>query len=188
MKNKLITILSALILSTFIVSCSNSTSPGTKVKEPLSGSKYQSNSKYWRAVGQGSSSMQTTAKSKAILNAKKELAGSIKTRMKVVSDLYLAETSNGEDSDLADKFQSLTREVVNQDIAELREIGNESYKTDDGKYVTYIAYEIKKREMWKFFKKELKLQKKYDAQTIKMMEAMIDGEVKKLEALENEEN
>ena len=186
MKNILKSTLLLAIISLFTFSCSNSSSPGTKVKEPLSGSKYQSNGRYWRSVGNGTSSQQNIAKSKAISDAKKNLAGSIRSRMKVVSDQYLAETSNGEDSDLADKFQSLTREVVNQDIAELREIGNETYKTDEGKYLTYMAYEIKKREMWKFFKKDLKLKKKYDAQTIKLMEAMIDGEVKKLDALESE--
>ncbi len=187
MKNILKPSLLLIIISILIYSCASTTSPGTKIKEPLSGSKYQSNGKFWRAVGNGTSSQQNIAKAKAISDAKKNLAGSVKSRMKVVSDQYLAETSNGEDSDLADKFQSLTREVVNQDIAELREIGNETYKTDEGKYLSYMAYEIKKKEMWKFFKKEIKLQKKYDAQTIKMMEAMIDGEVKKLEALENEE-
>ena len=187
MKNIIKSTLLLAITSLFIYSCSNNSSLGTKVKTPLSGSKYQSNGKYWRAVGQGSSTKQTIAKSKAVSDAKKNLAGSVKTRMKVVSDQYLAETNNGEDSDIADKFQSLAREVVSQDIAELREIGSETYQAEDGQFTTYIAYEIKKKEMWKFFKKELKLQTKYDAQTIKMMEAMVDSEVKKLEALENEE-
>lgn len=136
MKNTIKLSLILILASLIMTSCSDS-SLGSKVKEPMSSSKYQSNGRFWRAVGQGSSSDATIAKSKAMLNAKKNLAGSIKTRMKVVSDQYLAETSNTENSDLADKFQSLAREVVNQDIAELREIGNETY-SKEGKYLSLI--------------------------------------------------
>lgn len=171
-------LISSILL--FTTSCSNSL--GKKVKEPFTSSKYQSNNKWWRASGKGESADQSIAKSKAMLNAKRNLASTINTTIKMVADQYLAETSNTQNSDLADKFQSLVREVTNQEIADLREIGNQTY-INDGKYTTYLAYEIKKKDMWKFFKKELTLQKKYDKQTIKLMEAMIDAEIAKIEAL-----
>jgi hypothetical protein len=176
-----------ILLSLFLFSCGGIT-PGKKVKEPFSGSKYQSNNKYFRATGKGESKSQQIAKSKAMTNAKTNLAGMVRSNMRRVADVYIAETGNGDASDLAEKFQSLSREIVNQDIADLRVIGDETYKNDEGKYTSYVALEAKKKSMYKWLKKLIKLDNKADAATKKEMEKMIDKEIKRLEDLDEEED
>lgn len=188
MKNSNINLsLLTLFVSLFFFSCGN-VSPGKKVNEPFSANKYRSNNKYFRATGKGESKSQQIAKSKAMTNAKTNLAGMVKSNMRRVADAYIAETGNGEGSDLADKFQSLSREIINQDIADLRVIGDESYINDEGKYTSYVALESKKKSMYKWLKKFVELDNSADAVTKQEMEKMIDKEIERLEELEAEES
>jgi hypothetical protein len=157
-----------------------STSPmGTKVKEPFTGNNYESTNRFFRAVGKGDSQDENIAKNKADLQAKKELAQQVSTRMKVVTDQYLAETEVNNNSELNDKFQSLIREVTNTDLADLRKIGEEKYLNDEGKYTVYIAYEINKRDMYQYMKRQAKLDKKLNDAERKSIEEIIDKEIEK---------
>ena len=110
-----------------MVACGSSSPLGDQVKEPFSSSKYESTKRYWRAVGKGSSKDDNIAKSKADLQAKKEIAQQVQTRMKVVSDQYFSDTETLNSEEVNDKFQSLAREVTNTQIADLRKIGEEKY-------------------------------------------------------------
>ncbi len=166
-----------------LASC-QSNNLGNKVKEPFTGNKYESNNRWFRAVGKGSSKKDNIAKSKADLAVKSELAGQIETNIKQVSDQYLDETGLGENSEMTDKFSSLTRQVMNTTIADLRKIGEEKYISEEV-YTVYLAYEIKKTAMFRFMKKQLKLDKKLSKIEINMMEAMLDAEIEKIEALED---
>ena len=167
-----------------LAACSSSNPLGNKVKEPFSGSKYESSSRYFRAKGKGESSDENMAKQKADLNAKKELAQQVETRIKVVSDRFLDETSANGGSDLKDKFISLTREVTNTTIADVRKLGEEKYfNQETGKYSVFIAYEIHKRDMFRFLKKQAKLDAKLNEAERKAIEDMIDEELKEIEAL-----
>ncbi len=157
---------------------------GDKVKEPFSGGKYESNNKWFRAVGKGSSQKDNIAKSKADLAAKTELAGQVETRVKLVADQYLDETGLGDSSEITDKFASLSRQVTNTQIADLRKIGEEKF-VKEGVYTVFLAYEIKKAAMFRFMKKQIKLDKKLSKLEIETMEAMLDAEIKKLEAEKN---
>lgn len=175
----------SLFLSLFLFSCANT--PGKKVKEPFSGSKYQSNNRFFRATGNGDSKNQNIAKGKAMTNAKTNLAGMVRSNMRRVADVYIAETGNGEASDLGEKFESLSREIINQDIADLRVIGDQTYQDKEGKYISYIALEAKKKKMYKWLKKLIKLDNKSNAATKAQMEKIIDKEIQRLEALDTEE-
>jgi hypothetical protein len=186
MRTTLFNLFVAINLSFIVCSCSSL--PGKKVKEPFSSSKYQSNNKYFRATGSGESKNQQIAKSKAMTQAKTNLAGNVKSTMKRVADAYIAETGNANGSDMADKFQSLSREVVNQDIADVRTIGSETYSQNDGTYKTYVALEIKKKGMYKVMKKLAKLDTKSDAKTIEEYQKMLDKEIERLEAIEEGSN
>ena len=167
-----------------LVACSGSNPLGNKVKEPFSGSKYESSSRYFRSKGKGESSDENMAKQKADLNAKKELAQQVETRMKVVTDRFIQETGANGGSDLSDKFISLTREVTNTNIADLRKLGEEKYfNQETGKYSVYIAYEIHKRDMFRYLKKQAKLDAKLSEAERKSIEEMIDEELKEIEAL-----
>lgn len=116
MKNLLILLFSFLLLS-----CGGNPF-GSKVKEPFQGSAYESNNRFWRASGKGQSSQDNIAKGKADIDAKAQLAGQVNTTMKQVADQYLGQTENENAADVADKFQSLVRQVMNTDIADLRKM------------------------------------------------------------------
>jgi hypothetical protein len=181
---KSIQLLFSAIVVTALMSCGKSSPMGEKVKEPFTGSKYESSGRFFRAVGKGDSSDENIAKNKADLQAKKELAQQVETRMKVVTDQYLAENETTSGSEINDKFQSLIREVTNTTIADLRKIDEVKYLTPDGsKYTVYIAYEIHKRDMYRFMKRQAKLDTKLNDAQRKVVEDIIDEELKKVEAL-----
>ncbi len=168
-----------IIFSVFLAACA-SNPYGKKVKDPFSGSKYESNARFFRASGKGQSSKENIAKSKANLEAKGQIASQVNTTIKTVSDQYLAQTENENAAEVADKFQSLVREVMNTDLADLRKVGEEKY-FNESKYTVFVAYEIKKNAMFKFLKKQAKTNKKVDQKTRAVIEDIIDEELKKLE-------
>ncbi len=175
----------AFVFGLFLTSCGGS-KLGKKVKEPFSSSKYQTNNRYFRATGNAKSRSMQVAKSKAMTVAKTNLAGMVKSNMRRVADVYLSETGNGDASNLGEKFESLSREIVNQDIADLRMIGDETRINEDGQYTTYIALEAKKRSMYRWLKKFIRLDNKTNASTKRQMEEIIDKEIKRLEQLDAE--
>jgi len=172
-----------LLIMLMFQSCKSTSPLGEKVKEPFSGNKYESTARYFRSKGKGDSTDENIAKNKADLQAKKELAQQVETRMKVVTDQYLHENETNSGSEINDKFQSLIREVTNTTIADLRKIGEEKYLNAEGKYTVYIAYEIHKRDMYRFLKRQAKLDAKLNESERKAIEEMIDEELKKIEAL-----
>jgi len=153
---------------------------GQKVKEPFRGNAYESNSRFFRATGKGESSSDNVARSKADVEAKGILAGQINTTMKQVSDQYLGQTQNDRGADVADKFQSLVREVMNTNISDLRKIGEEKYfDKKQNKYTVFIAYEIKKNAMFRFMKKQAKTNASIDARQQEVIQKILDEELKK---------
>ena len=153
--------------------CSSSSPMGDKVKEPFTGSKYESNSRYFRATGKGISQKDNIARSKADIDAKNQMAGQVGTTLQNLTDQYLADTQNESASDVADKFQSLTRQVLSTDLADLRKIGEEKYYNGTD-YTVFIAYEINKNAMFRFMKKSAKTDAKVSKQELKTLEAILD--------------
>ncbi|QTN39348.1 hypothetical protein HZ996_09420 [Cryomorphaceae bacterium] len=172
-------LLLALLIGTAQISCKSTY--GTKVKQPFSGNKYESDKKWFRAVGSGESVKDNIARDKAELDAKQRLASQVGTNMKRVADQYLGQTENANNADVADKFQSLVREVMNTPMADLRKFDEEVFYTDEQKYRIFVAYEIKKKDMLKFMKKQAKLNSKLDDITRKRIEEIIDEELKQYE-------
>ncbi|HLT80853.1 MAG TPA: hypothetical protein VKZ86_07470 [Cyclobacteriaceae bacterium] len=164
-----------------LASCSSSTL-GTKVREPFRGSAYESNNRFFRATGKGASSQDNIARGKADIEAKAQLAGQVNTTMKQVADQYLAQTENADAADVADKFQSLVRQVMNTDISDLRKIGEQKYYNENTReYTVFIAYEIKKNAMLRFMKKQAKTDKTVNERQRALIEKIIDEELEKLE-------
>src|SRR5690606_18038517 len=154
---------------------------GSKVKEPFQGNAYESNNRFWRASGKGESSKDNIARSKADLDAKAMLAGQVNTTMKQVADQYLGQTENERAADVADKFQSLVRQVMNTEIADLRKIGERKFYNDKTReYTVFIAYEIKKNAMLRFMKKQAKVDKTINERQRELIEKIIDEEIGKL--------
>lgn len=175
-----------LALLAGLASCASSPF-GSKVKEPFRGNAYESNNRWWRGTGKGQSVADNIARSKADLDAKQQLAGQINTTMKQVADQYLGQTENERAADVADKFQSLVRQVMNTDMADLRKIGEQKYYNEKTKeYTVFMAYEIKKNAMLRFMKKQAKVDKTIDERQREVIEKIIDEELEKAEKAESE--
>jgi hypothetical protein len=159
---------------------------GARVKEPFRGNAYESNNRWFRATGKGESSQDNIARAKADIEAKAQLAGQVNTTMKQVADQYLGQTENAEAADVADKFQSLVRQVMNTDIADLRKIGEQKYfNKKENKYTVFMAYEIKKNAMFRYMKKQAKVDNTVNERQREVIEKIIDEEIRKAELEED---
>jgi hypothetical protein len=179
--------LSRISVAVLILICLSCTSSqlGQKVKEPFRGNAYESNNRFFRATGKGVSSQDNIARGKADIEAKAQLAGQVNTTMKQVADQYLGQTENEKAADVADKFQSLVRQVMNTNLADLRKIGEEKYFNEKAnEYSVFIAYEIKKNAMLRFMKKQAKVDKTIDERQREVIEKIIDEEIEKADEAE----
>jgi len=171
-----------LAASSLLFSCGSSPF-GTKVREPFRGNAYESNNRWFRGTGKGESSQDNIALGKADIAAKAQLAGQINTTMKQVTDQYLGQTENERAADVADKFQSLVRQVMNTDMADLRKMGQEKYfNKKTNAYTVFIAYEIKKNAMFRFMKKQAKVDQTIDERQMDIIEKILDEQIKKADA------
>ena len=145
--------LSAVIL--FIVtSCGGTKQYGEEVESPFRSSKYESSSRYFRAVGKGQSTSERVASKKAAMDAKTDIASQVSVTMKSVADDYLHENANLNANEVYSKLESLSREVMSTELADLRKVGAKTYFDKEKKtYTSFIAYEINKKSMLKFMKK-----------------------------------
>ena len=177
MKAIVFAILAVLVFS----SCANSPF-GQKVKEPFSGSAYESNNRFFRASGKGESSSDNIARGKADMEAKTFLAGQVNTTMKQVADNYMGQTENERGADVAEKVQSLARQVVDTALADLRQVGVEKfYNEKEKKYTVFIAYEIKKNAMFRFMKKQAKVSNKINERQMELINKILDEQIKNSE-------
>ena len=178
--NSLVKNASLALLTTLFLACSSL--PGKRIQEPFSGKAFESNNRFFRGTGKGESTQDNIARSKADLEAKAQLAGQVSTTMKQVADQYLGQTENGAGADVSDKFQSLVRQVMDTNLADLRKIGEEKfYNKDDKKYIVYIAYEINKNAMFRFMKKQARVDGKLTERQLEWIDKILDEEIKKTE-------
>jgi len=183
MKTKLLIPVAVLMIA---ASCTSSML-GRKVKEPFQGRAYESNNRFFRGTGKGESSQDNIARGKADIEAKAQLASQVQTTVKEVSDQYLGQTSNEAAADVADKFQSLIRETMNTDIADVRKIGEEKfYNKAEKKYTVFIAYEIKKNAMFRFMKKQAKLNNTINDKQREVIEKILDDQIKAADEADKE--
>lgn len=168
------------LLILIVTSCGNNNHLGEKVKEPFDHAKYESDRRFWRGIGKGESKDDNIAKNKADLQAKKELAQQVSTRLKVVSDQYFSDMETINSEEINDKFQSLAREVTNTQLADLRKIGQKKYFNGEV-YTVFIVYEIHKKKMLRFIKKKARIDAKMDKAMRKSIEDIIDNEISKLD-------
>ena len=168
-----------ILLSMLAFACSQGTL-GKKVKEPFQGNAYESTNRFFRSTGKGESSQDNIARGKADIEAKAMLGGQVNTTMKQVADQYLGQTENADAADVADKFQSLVREVMNTNLADLRKVGEKKYFNEkEKKYTVFIAYEIKKNAMFRYMKKQARVDQKVTERQRELIEKIIDEELKK---------
>ena len=177
----------SVVLVAVLAGCASSPY-GTKVKGPFDGNAYESNNRFFRATGKGESSSENIARGKADIDAKTILGGQVNTTMKQVADNYQGQTENERGADVAEKFQSLARQVTNTEMADLRKIGEKKYYNQkENRYTVFMAYEIKKNAMFRFMKKQAKLDNSLNESQQALIQKILDEEEKKADA-EDEKN
>ncbi len=103
---------------------------------------FMSTKTYFRASAVGESQDQMVSKKKAMSNVKGELAGLIQTTMKGVTDNYVKSSEANNVEGLEERFEGNTREVINQQLANVRVICEKQTRTAEGNYKTYVCIEI----------------------------------------------
>jgi hypothetical protein len=140
----------AALAGLFMVACkSKEKAPKgeTEVVVPCSGSEFFTSAKFFRANSIGESQDQVTSKKKALANARAELASSIQTTVKAVTDNYVNSREMNNKEEVEERFEQLNREIVDQKLTGLKTICEKLMQTQNGSYKTYIAIELSADEL-----------------------------------------
>ena len=177
----------AIIFGSTFTGCKSSKQVSNVRNEKLievycSGSDYMSDKKNFRANSIGESSDQVVARKKAISNAKANLAGLIETVIKGTTDNYTNSREFNNVEEIEERFEVLTREVVKQQLNNIKVICEKQTVTNQGRYKTYIAIEMGVDALEKALKnrlsKDQRLKVDYDYEKYK---ETFDKEMEKLE-------
>jgi anion-transporting ArsA/GET3 family ATPase len=112
------------------------------VEQYCSGPDYFSNNEFFRSNDVGESMDQSTSKKKAMSNAKAALAGYIETTLKAAFDNYVNSRELNNVEEVKERYEGLSREVVNQKLNGIRLICEKQTRTSDNRYKTYVAIEL----------------------------------------------
>jgi hypothetical protein len=150
MKLKTLTAPVLLLGALFLIqSCGNSkklskTEGRKEIETPFSANKYKSDKNHFRAKNYGKSPDLGTAKKIAMQNAKSEIASNIQSTIKTVTDNYTNQRTIGSKQEFENKFEELSRNVVNQKLSNIHVIDEKTFELKDGKYEYWVALEISK--------------------------------------------
>lgn len=148
----------AIVAAVLIAGCKSKQPMPEGEKEvvvPCSGPDYFTNNKVFRANSIGESMDQVTSKKKALTNARNELAQSIQTTVKTVTDNYTNSREMNRREELEQRFEQLNREVVDQTLQGVRTICEKLVQTKEGNYKTYVAIELSADELVKQYNERL---------------------------------
>jgi hypothetical protein len=184
---------SGVILGAFVIafaSCKskkNATTPiekstgAVEITVPFSTKDYYSDKDNFRAKSSGSSPDLQTAKKIALQNAKSEMAGLIQTTIKKVTDQYTQQRTVGNQTDFNNKFEELAREVTNQELVDVKMLGEKLFKEPNGSYTYWVAIEANKQAVLNGIDKGIannkKIEQDYDK---KKFEEIFNAEMDKL--------
>ncbi len=187
MKTKQLLLIPALAVLTLAGCKSKKGTPVQKetgaveITVPFSSKEYRSDENYFRAKQVGKSPDLATAKKIAFQNARAEMAANIQATVKRVTDQYTNQRSVGNTQEYENKFEELTREVVNMQMSNVKEIGEKIFKEPDNSYSYWIAIEAGKKEVFEKLDAKIsndaKLKLDYDKQKFQQI---FDAEMKKL--------
>ncbi len=160
---------------------------GKKIREPFSD--VRSDKENWRVVANAESPRNDIAKMRSETAAKAKLAGLINTIVKQVTDSYVEQLQVGNKTEVLEKFQAMTRTVVNQTLVGITLKDQQCYekKGPDGEYIQncYSVIEMNKKEFTdaqdKAISKDDKLRLSFDRAKY---EATFDKEMEKLDKTE----
>jgi len=182
-------IISALVLGAFALaldSCKSKqtvaqTTGAIEITVPFNTKEYSSDKDNFRAKSSGNSPDLTTAKKIALQNAKSEMAGLIQTTIKKVTDQYTNQRTIGNAQEFSNKFEELAREVTNQQLTDVRIIGEKIFQEKNSTYTYWVAIEANKQAVYDGITKTVsnnkKLEQDYDK---KKFEEIFNQEMDKL--------
>ncbi len=112
------------------------------VEQYCSGPDYFTNKEFFRANAIGESMDQMLARKKAMANAREQMAADISTTVKSVVDNYYSSKDVNNVEEAKNRFEGISRQVVNQKLQGIRTICEKFTKTKEGTYKCYIAIEL----------------------------------------------
>ncbi|MGE0089500.1 MAG: hypothetical protein AB7S50_08520 [Bacteroidales bacterium] len=107
-----------------------------------SGPEYRTDKNTFRANATGESTDMEIARKKASSNTKAALAAQIETTIKGVTDNYVNSREFNNVEEVEERFEALNREVVNQQLNNVKTICEKITKTKEGTYKCYMAIEM----------------------------------------------
>jgi hypothetical protein len=120
------------------------------INEYCAGPEYFSNNEFFRSNGLGESMDQATAKKKAYSNARADLASAINTTIKGTIDNYVNSREFNNREEVEERFEGLTREVIDQELNGTKTICQKAVKvTSNNNYKYYIALELSGQDLLK---------------------------------------
>jgi len=114
----------------------------TLVEVFCSGPDYRSDKTNFRANATGESTDMEIARKKATSNSKAALAGQIQTVIKGTTDNYVNSREFNNVEEVEERFESLSREVINQQLNNVKTICEKITQTKAGTYKCYMAIEM----------------------------------------------
>ncbi len=152
-RQKVSILLSLLFVSTlFVFSQCGSKSDLPRGEERVTilcgGPEYRSDSEYFRANSSADSPNMANSKRMALSNARAELAGQMEVSVKAVIDNYVQDITIGDMQEFQQRYEGLSREVINQKLTGTRIICEETTRTPEGRYRTYVAIELSGNEIF----------------------------------------
>ena len=158
------------------------TTGAQEISIPFSESKYKTDKEFIRAKQMGKSPDLATSKKIALQNAKAELAGSLKSIIKRVTEQYTNQRTVGNQQEFENKFEELSREVVDQSLTDVKVLEEKIFKETDNAYTYWVVIEVSKESILNQtaakISKNDKLQLDYDK---KKFEEIFNAEMTKME-------
>jgi len=114
----------------------------TLIEVYCSGPDYRSDKNNFRANATGESTDMEIARKKATSNCKAALAGQIQTVIKGTTDNYVNSREFNNVEEVEERFEALNREVINQQLNNVRTICEKITQTKQGTYKCYMAIEM----------------------------------------------
>lgn len=136
----------AVVFGSIFSSCKSKEVTSVKDEEVVeifcSGPEYRSDKNTFRANATGESTDMEIARKKAGSNSKAALAAQIETTIKGVTDNYVNSREFNNVEEVEERFEALNREVVNQQLNNVKTICEKVTKTKQGTYKCYMAIEM----------------------------------------------
>ncbi len=152
MKAKSILFIAALFCmascgSSKVATVETTTTEDVEVIVPCTGLEYLTSADYFRSNAMGLSNSQEVASQKAMSAARAKLAASIEVTVKTVTDNYISSYEENATEETRSRYQSLSREVINQKLNGVRVICTKTMKDSEGQYKCYVALELAGNEI-----------------------------------------